>query len=50
MSGYVLSDGEVVGYLWSYLGRFSAMTKELRPAHRIDVLNHALLHYGKCAS
>ena len=26
------------------------MTKEMRPAHRIDVLSHALLHYGRCAT
>ena len=26
------------------------MTKEMRPAHRIDVLTHALLHYGRCAT
>ena len=32
--------------LWSYLRRFSRMTKEMRPAHRIDVLTHALLYYG----
>ena len=23
------------------------MTKEMRPAHRIDVLTHALLYYGR---
>lgn len=50
ISGYALSDGEVVERLWSYLRRFSAMTKEMRPAHRTDVLTHALLHYGRCAS
>ena len=47
--GYALSDGEVVERLWSYLRRFSTMTKEMRPAHRIDVLTHALLHYGRYA-
>ena len=32
--------------LWSYLRRFSRMTKEMRPAHRADILTHALLYYG----
>jgi len=32
--------------MWSYLRRFSQMTKEMRPAHRVDVLSHALLYYG----
>ncbi|XP_064391176.1 uncharacterized protein LOC135338993 isoform X3 [Halichondria panicea] len=41
-----LSDGEVMERLWSYLRRFSRMTKEMRPSHRIDVLTHALLFYG----
>ena len=47
--GYTLSDGEAVERLWSYLRRFSAMTKEMRPAHRVDVLSHALLHYSRYA-
>ena len=33
--------------LWSYLRRFSRMTKEMRPSHRVDVLVHALLYYGR---
>ena len=41
-----LSDGEVMERLWSYLRRFSRMTKEMRPAHRIDVLTQALVYYG----
>ena len=41
-----LSDGEVMERLWSYLRRFSRMTKEMRPSHRMDVLCHALLYYG----
>ena len=31
--------------LWSYLRRFSRMTKEMRPAHRTNILSHALLYY-----
>ena len=44
--GLGLSDGEVMERLWSYLRRFSRMTKEMRPAHRLDVLSHALLYYA----
>ena len=44
--GIGLSDGETMERLWSYLRRFSRMTKEMRPAHRIDVLSSALLYYG----
>lgn len=44
--GFGLSDGEVMERLWSYLRRFSRMTKEMRPSHRTDVLVHALLYYG----
>ena len=36
--------------LWSYLRRFSTMTKEMRPAHQVDVLTHELLYYGRCAA
>ena len=32
--------------LWSYLRRFSRITKEMNPAHRIDILVHALIYYG----
>ena len=44
--GIGLSDGEVMERLWSYLRRFSRMTKEMRPSHRTDVLVHALVYYG----
>ena len=32
--------------LWSYLRRFSRMTKEMRPSHRTDILTSALVYYG----
>ena len=32
--------------LWSFLRRFAKMTKEMRPAHCIDVLTSALVYYG----
>ncbi len=41
-----MSDGEVIECLWPYLQPFSRMTNEMRPSHRIDVLCHALTHYG----
>ena len=45
--GFALSDGEVCERLWSFMRRFSRMTKEMRPAHRIDVLTDALLHFAR---
>lgn len=44
--GIGLSDGEVMERMWSYLRRFSRMTKEMRPSHRVDVISSALIHYG----
>ena len=44
--GFGMTDGEVVERLWSYLRRFARMTKEMRPAHRIDDLSDALFHYS----
>lgn len=45
--GFGLTDGEVMERLWSFLRRFSKMTKEMRPSHRVDILTDALLYYGK---
>lgn len=45
MKGYGICDGENVERLWSYLRRFSAITKEMSPSHRTDLLTEALLHY-----
>ncbi len=47
LSGFGLSDGEVLERLWSYLRRFSSMTKEMRPSHRIDVLSDALRYCAR---
>ena len=47
-NGVGLSDGEVMERLWSFLRRFSRMTKEMRPGHRVDVLTSALIYYGIC--
>ena len=48
--GFGLTDGEVLERLWSFLRRFSKMTKEMRPSHRIDILTDALLHYSRLSS
>ncbi|XP_046855169.1 uncharacterized protein LOC124448217 [Xenia sp. Carnegie-2017] len=45
--GFGLTDGEMLERLWAYIRKFSRMTKEIRPSHRVDVLSYALLHYGK---
>ena len=47
MEGFALSDGEVCERLWSFMRRFSRMTKEMRPSHRVDVLTDALLHFSR---
>ena len=44
--GLGLSDSEIMERLWSYMRRYSRMTKEMRPSHRIDVLCSALVYYG----
>ena len=33
--------------LWSYLGKFSKITKEMTPENRTDLLVDGLLHYGR---
>ena len=43
--GFALSDGEVCERLWSFMRRFSRMTKEMRPSHR--VLTDAALHFSR---
>lgn len=44
--GFGLADGENLERLWSFLGRFSSMTKEMSPANRTDSLSDAILHYA----
>lgn len=43
-------DGEGCERLWSYLRRFSRITKETTPSHRTDILADALLYYGRLSS
>ena len=49
-TGFGLTDGEVLELLWSFLRRFSKMSKEMRPSHRIGILTDALLYYAKLAA
>ena len=48
--GYALSDGEGSERLWSFMRRFSRMTREMRPAHRVDVLTDAVLHFARATA
>ena len=47
LDGFGLTDGEGVERLWSYLRRYSRMTKEMRPSHRVDVLSDAVKFYSR---
>ena len=47
IAGCGLTDGENVERLWSYLGRFARMTKEMSAGNRVDLLTDALSHYCK---
>lgn len=47
IEGFGLTDGENVERLWSYLGRFARMTKEMSSGNRVDLLTDALSHYCK---
>ena len=43
--GFGLTDGEGIERLWSYLRKFSVITKEMTPVHRDSLLSDALSHY-----
>ncbi|XP_019614691.1 PREDICTED: uncharacterized protein LOC109462576 [Branchiostoma belcheri] len=45
--GFGLTDGEGMERMWSYLRPFFRVTKEMTPAHRLDLLTDATLHYGR---
>ena len=47
MPGFGLSDGEGIERLWSYLRKFSRITKEMTPVHRDSLLCEALA-YHRC--
>ncbi|XP_066300410.1 uncharacterized protein [Branchiostoma lanceolatum] len=44
--GFGLTDGEGVESLWSFLRRFSRITKEMTQAHRIEKPTDALSHFA----
>lgn len=44
--GIGLTHGESLERLWSYLGKFSKVTKEMTPENRIDLPVDDLIHYG----
>ncbi|KAK3699988.1 hypothetical protein QZH41_011455, partial [Actinostola sp. cb2023] len=46
LPGWGLCDGEVMERLWSYLGKFKKMTKEMSSSHRQDILTDALHFYA----
>ncbi|PVD26558.1 hypothetical protein C0Q70_14235 [Pomacea canaliculata] len=45
-AGIGLTDGETVERLWSYLRKFSGISKMMTPQRRVDLLTDALLHYA----
>ncbi|XP_019617792.1 PREDICTED: uncharacterized protein LOC109465093 isoform X2 [Branchiostoma belcheri] len=45
--GYVLTDGEGMERLWSYLRPFFRSTKEMTRSHRLDMLTDGILHYAR---
>ncbi|XP_076099472.1 uncharacterized protein LOC143068950 isoform X2 [Mytilus galloprovincialis] len=42
-----LTDGEGIERLWSYLGGFSSITKEMTPENRTDLLTDGLIYFGQ---
>lgn len=40
-------DGEVLERLWSYLGQFRKMTKEMSASHREDIISDALFYLAE---
>lgn len=46
MEGTGLNDGEGVERLWSYLRKFSSITKEMTVSNRHHLLVDALEHYS----
>ena len=46
ITGAGLFDGEGTERLWSYLGNFKTITKEMTLENRTDLLVEALMNYG----
>jgi len=40
-------EGEAMERMWSYLRRFSCMTKEMTASHRNDLLTDGCLYYAR---
>ncbi|XP_059157024.1 uncharacterized protein LOC131941662 [Physella acuta] len=47
IEGVGLTDGEGIERLWSYLGKFSKICKEMKPETRQDMLSDGLLHFSE---
>eukprot|EP00112_Aurelia_sp_Birch-Aquarium-sp1_P004496 Seg151.1 transcript_id=Seg151.1/GoldUCD/mRNA.D3Y31 product="hypothetical protein" protein_id=Seg151.1/GoldUCD/D3Y31 len=47
LADFGITDGEGVERLWSYLRQFTAITKEMTPSHRIDLLTDGLIHFAQ---
>ena len=45
LENFGLIDGECMERLWSYLGKFSKITKEMTTGRRKDLLEDALSHF-----
>lgn len=45
LSDFGLTDGECMERLWSYLGKFAKITKEMTTGRRRDLLIDGMLHY-----
>nr|XP_054764646.1 uncharacterized protein LOC129271292 [Lytechinus pictus] len=45
--GVGLTDGEIMERIWAFLRKFSHITKEMTPSHRIDLLTDALYYFTK---
>jgi hypothetical protein len=43
---FALVDGEGVERMWAHMRPFSKITKEMTPAHRVNLLTAALTHYA----
>ncbi|XP_071138989.1 uncharacterized protein [Mytilus edulis] len=42
-----LTDGEGIERVWSYLGGFSTIAKEMTPENRTDLLKDGLIYFGQ---
>ena len=45
LESYGMVEGECVERFWSFLGKFSKITKEMTTGRRKDLLTDAVLHF-----